>query len=208
MSRAGPARSTSRRSAQPLLSSLQSSEKPPARGASNDGCGLGSFATSSIRDCPAMLKLGSQRLREAGRYAPDSRDCQTHDRYSRLRKPAHLRASIPPTPCTANRPRPEGFREYHRLQSWPYPSPPASRPLDDHMPVALQTTSVNFEQLMRPRWRSLPCEHPCRYTSRYPYTGCSFLEGFDLTLKTYSKKGRPFIMCGFWRVHCRVPAYF
>jgi len=35
-------------------------------------------------------------------------------------------------------------------------------------------------------------KHPYRYTSRYPYTGCSFLEGFELTLKTYSEKGAPF----------------
>src|SRR4029077_3032639 len=33
------------------------------------------------------------------------------------------------------------------------------------------------------------CIHPSRYTSRYPYTGCSFLEAFERTLKTYSKRG-------------------
>jgi hypothetical protein len=30
---------------------------------------------------------------------------------------------------------------------------------------------------------------------------CSFLEGFELTLKTLLQKGRPFIMCGFASIH-------
>jgi hypothetical protein len=86
------------------------------------------------------------------------------------------------------------------------PGAPAPSHWINHMPPRTTGKSYRLEPQIEPwltlcqrnfepRSRSFPGAHPYRYTSRYPYTGCSFLEGFALTLKTLLQKGRPFIMC-------------
>ena len=75
------------------------------------------------------------------------------------------------------------------------PNPSRSAQLKaDMVSVAVVHSITTYQKNSEPRSRSLPCEHPYRYTSRHPYIGCSFLEGFEPNTQNLLQKGRPFIL--------------